>query len=133
MDERENEGTEDRRPTPVRMAMEVDEPQGEGKGSESRNFLDPRNGTEWIARVSGRSTSGVLPLRIIPLMEVSFFQAPEPDVPLRRALSQGESLEELDEEGLLQLFRVSGPFSPPSSHPEPPDRRQRRDHKRRRP
>jgi len=113
MEEGENEAGQNRRPTPVRMAMEGSEPEGGGRGIEVRGFQDPATGQEWIARISGRSMSGVVPLRIIPLIEVAFCKADQPAVPVRRGLRQGESLEDLDEGGLLELLRASGPYALP--------------------
>ena len=132
MGENESVGPEDRRPTPVRVVMEASEQEEDPKSAGVRELRDPRSGEDWVAKVSGRSTSGVLPLRIIPLMEVGFARAARPDVPLRRAVTQGESLEELDDEELLDLLRVSGPFNAPTPEPSPQDRGNRRDKRRRR-
>ena len=110
MDEREEKGLEDRRPVPVRAAMESSEPEAQDEAPQLRRFLDSDSHQEWVARVSGRSNSGVLPLRVIPLMEVTFSKAEAPDVPLSRAISQGETLEELDDNSLVALLRSSGPI-----------------------
>jgi hypothetical protein len=132
MGENEPVGPGDRRPTPVRVVMEASEQEEEGKSAGVRELKDPRSGEDWVAKVSGRSTSGVLPLRMIPLMEVGFAKAARPDLPLRRALIQGASLEELDDEELLKLLWVSGPFNSPSPEPSPHARGDRREKRRRR-
>jgi hypothetical protein len=131
MEEGENEAGLNRRPTPVRMAMEPDESAGEQRGGEVRAFQDPGTGEEWIARVSGRSMSGVVPLRVIPLMEVDFFRADEAATPSRRGLRQGESLDDLDEDGLLRFFHASGPYLPPSEERPAPEARGGRQRSRR--
>lgn len=110
MDEKEANGQEDRRPMSVRAAMETSEPEGGEQAPQLRHFLDPKSAQEWVARISGRSTSGVLPLRVIPLMEVNFSKAEAPDVPISRAISQGETLEELDDASLVALLKSSGPM-----------------------
>ena len=110
MDEVENDGVEDRRPVPVRAAMDASEPEEGDEGSLLRQFCDPKTDQEWVVRISGRSTSGVLPLRVIPLMELNFSKSEAPNAPVRRAIYQGESMDELDDAGLLLLFRSAGPF-----------------------
>ncbi|MFO8175795.1 MAG: hypothetical protein R6T96_16040 [Longimicrobiales bacterium] len=110
MADSQNGGTEDRRPTPVRMAMEGSEDETEEQDSEVRRVEDPAAGEEWVVRISGRAGSGILPLRVIPLMEVVFSKAHEPEVPLWRAICQGESLEDLQDPALLQLLREARPF-----------------------
>ena len=110
MDEMENGDVDDRRPMPVRAAMEASQPEGEDQGSLIRHFHDPGANQDWVAKVSGRSTSGVLPLRVIPLLELNFSKADAADLPLRRAICQGESMDELDDPGLLSLLRSSRPF-----------------------
>jgi hypothetical protein len=124
MAEEEDQEDTDRRPTPVRLAMEAGEPSSKGPIAENRSFLDPENGREWIARVSGRSTSGVLPLRTISIMEVTFYEVKEPDLPARHVLCQGDSLGGMDDGELLQLLRSSRLHPPPSS--ESPTREGRR-------
>jgi hypothetical protein len=110
MDEMEKNGVEDRKPMSVRAAMEGSEPDEEDRGSLRREFCDPKTGQDWVVRISGRSISGVLPLRVIPLMELNFSRSEAPDVPLRRAIYQGESMDELDDSALLSLFRSAGPL-----------------------
>jgi hypothetical protein len=131
MAEGEDQGNADRRPTPVRLAMEAGEPQGMSPAADYRSLLDPATGQEWIARVSGRSTGGVVPLRTIPLMEVIFSRAQEPDVPARRTLCRGELLGDLEDDELLQLLRTSLPHEPPPSGSPARGRRNRRGRPRR--
>lgn len=131
MEESQNEAGQNRRPTPVRKAMEGSEPEGADEGGEVRGFQDPATGQEWVARVSGRSRSGVIPLRIIPLIEVDFFKADQPGQPVRRGLRQGESLDDLDENGLLRLLKESSPYTPPVSDSPAPDGRAGRNRPRR--
>ncbi len=126
-----NEENHNRRPTPVRMVMDGGEgPETEAK-SDVKAFLDPLTGDSWVARVSGRSNGGVLPLRTIPLMEVEFFKETEPDSPLRHAVWQGASLEGLDEGALNLLFQASNPYSTPKPEEAPRDRKKRRGRPRR--
>lgn len=131
MDERDNEENQNRRPTPVRMVMDSGEEEEGDAGKESKILDDPSTGDRWIARVSGRSTGGVLPLRTIPLMEVSFHKDEESGIPLRHAVWQGASLDELDEGGLLRLFQASKPYSPPKADDPVPDRKKRKGRSRR--
>lgn len=114
MEDKEGTGSEDRRPTPVRMAMEGQDPEtAEEGGQEIRRFPDPWGGEDWVARISGRSASGILPLRVIDLMEISFSRADEPERPVRRAVCQGNSLAELEDEELLRLLDESRPYETP--------------------
>ena len=126
MGENQNEENHNRRPTPVRMAMDGAEgPETQGE-NEVKAFLDPLTGDRWMARVSGRSNGGVLPLRTIPLMEVAFFKETGPDSPLRHAVWQGDSIDKLDEEGLFLLFQASKPYSPPKPEEAPRERKKKR-------
>ena len=95
------------RPTPARVVMEGSVDDGGGVGDGQRTFRDPSNGLEWLVTVAGRSTSGVLPLRSIRLMEVSFALADDPELPLRMTLCQQEDLSGLSDEEILGLFRMS--------------------------
>jgi hypothetical protein len=95
------------RPTPARVVMEGSSEVGSGAGPQPRTFRDPTSGREWVLSVAGRSTSGVLPLRIIHLMEVRFAPAGASEGPCRMALSQEADLAELSEDELLSLFRQS--------------------------
>ncbi len=112
MNEEDTPGSDDRRPTPVRMAMEGPEAEQEETQSEDRVVPDPEGGEDWVVRVSGQSSSGILPLRVISLLEIAFSRAGEPEKPLRRALCQGESLDELKDEDLLRLLDLSRPYDP---------------------
>ena len=102
-----------KRPTPVRLAMETGDAENGGEGDEVRTVRNPDDGREWIVRVSGRSAGGVLPLRTIPLLELTFFHADDPHQPLRRALCQGEGLESLQDEELISGLGASSPVSGP--------------------
>jgi hypothetical protein len=126
MAEEEDQEDTDRRPTPVRLVMEAGDPSSKGPMAENRTFLDPEDGQEWVARVSGRSTSGVLPLRTISIMEVTFYRVKEPDVPARRVLCQGDSMGNMEDGELLQLLRNSRPHAPPTSGSPTRERRRRR-------
>jgi hypothetical protein len=95
------------RPTPARVVMEGPSEAGSGAGPQRRTFRDPSNGREWVLSVAGRTTSGVLPLRTIRLMEVQFAPAESPEGPCRMVLSQETGLAELSEEEVLSLFRRS--------------------------
>lgn len=111
--DREPAGEEDRRPTPVRMVMEgMEQEGGEGEARE-RELSDPDTGREWVVTVVGRAVSGVLPLRIIPLMELNFFLAEEPGTPLRRAVCRGDDLSHLTDSELLALLRRAEPYRDP--------------------
>ena len=126
MAEEEDQESTDRRPTPVRQAMEAGEPSSKGPMAENRSFHDPEDGQEWIARVSGRTTSGVLPLRTISIMELTFCRVREPDVPVRHALCQGDSMADMEDGELLQLLRTSRPHPLPTSDSPSRERRRRR-------
>lgn len=126
----EGEG-QDRRPTPVRVVMDG-APEKEGiSGNESRILVDPATGQEWIARITGRSSSGVVPTRSIALMEVAFFSPGDPDTPVRHTLCQSEAMGELGEDGILQVFRASLPYRPPPSPPSSKETKGRRNRSRR--
>lgn len=120
-----DEGTEaeDRRPTPVRLAMEGGEEPGGDRDPIQRVVRDPSSGQSWVVSVTGRSASGVLPLRTIPLMELAFALAESPDSPLRTAIRHGEELAGISDEELLSSLARSEPFKEPVL--EKPDRRPR--------
>jgi len=122
MEDPENGGPEDRRPTPVRMAMEGSESEEEKK-PELRTFVEQDDGIEWVVQVSGRSSSGILPLRVIPLMELVFSRSEEPSSPLRKAICQGEELDLLQDEDLVKLLRESRPYQQPDLEPRGRGRR----------
>lgn len=96
------------RPTPVRQVMESveEEPRVE---VESRAFLAEEGGEEWIARVVGRAGSGIIPLRVVPILELSFARAEDPEKPLRTVLCRGGSLDDLGEDELRSLLRKARP------------------------
>ena len=79
------------RPTPVRVVME---PGGAEEDPESnlRTLEDSETGLEWVVRVSGRSGGGILPLRTIPLLHLTFTPPADSDLPLRRGVFPGETL-----------------------------------------
>lgn len=110
----------DRRPTPVRMGIETGEDEVDPDEENSRRFHQPESETDWIVRVSGRSASGVIPLRTVPLMELTFFQSDEPNEPLRRILHYGETLSRIPDHELLALLERSGPFQEPMTAQEAP-------------
>jgi hypothetical protein len=95
------------RPTPARVVMEGASEAGGGAEPQRRTFRDPSNGREWVLSVAGRSTSGVLPLRSIRLMEVRFAPAEMPDSSARMVLCQETDLGELSDDEVLSLFRRS--------------------------
>ena len=113
---------EGRRPTPVRAVMEGGDDEGKGSKDETRRVHDEESGSDWVVRVSGRSASGILPLRTVPLMELSFAPAEQPGLPLRRALCRGQELVDMPDPELLACFRNSNPYR----DPPPPDERARR-------
>jgi hypothetical protein len=108
----------DRRPTPVRMVMEGgDEEEKDGR-EQPRLIRDEVNEVDWIVTVTGRSVSGVLPLRTVPLMELTFAKALEPDRPLRRALRFDGVLEDIPDHELLSDLRGSEPYREPIQEPD---------------
>lgn len=106
---------QDRRPTPVRVVMEGEGEEGESEREEKplRGFTDPRSGEDWVVRVSGRSGSGILPLRSIPLMELIFARAQEPDQPLKRTTRQGSELDSVTDGDLAELLATATAYRPP--------------------
>ncbi|MFC1791143.1 hypothetical protein ACFL0I_01580 [Gemmatimonadota bacterium] len=117
---------EGRRPTPVRMAMEGTEADAAPQNEEGRRVTEPETGVEWTVEISGRSGSGILPLRTIPLMELTFSRFQDPNHPRRCVLTQGDDILSLSEEDLLHLLGRSEPCRPPKDPPEPEDRPGRR-------
>ncbi|MFH1763451.1 MAG: hypothetical protein ABIF09_04585 [Gemmatimonadota bacterium] len=112
---------EGRRPTPVRAAMEGGEDEEKFRKDEPRRVHDGKSGSDWIVRVTGRSASGVLPLRTVPLMELSFTKTGEPGLPLRRALCRGQDLADIPDPDLLAFLKNSEPYR----EPLPPDEKGR--------
>lgn len=121
---------DDRRPTPVRMAMEHADEESEGDGDQVL-VRDPATGVEWVVRVCGRSSAGILPLRSIPLMEVAFSKAGTPDLPVRRAILPDGNLREIPDPELLSVLEVSEPFQTPREIPKGKSGRERRGPRRR--
>jgi hypothetical protein len=113
----EEEG--DRRPTPVRVAMEGSEAEEDQVGIHRRVFEDPETGQEWVVSVGGRSASGILPRRTVPILEIHFAPSEDPDSPSRRALCHGTTLEALQSWEVVGAFGVSEPIPPPSDDPAP--------------
>jgi hypothetical protein len=113
-DERE----EARRPTPVRMVMEGGSEAEATKDDRARVFHDEDTGSDWRAILTGWSASGILPLRTVPLVELTFSKAETPEEPLRRALCRGEGLGEMSDSQLLEALRNSEPFRPPMREAE---------------
>jgi hypothetical protein len=105
--------------------METGDAENGGEGEEVRTVKNPGDGREWLVRVSGRSAGGVLPLRTIPILELTFFHADDPGQPLRRALCQGEALESLQDGELISWLDASRPVSGPKGESEggPPGRK----------
>jgi len=117
---------EGRRPTPVRMGMESGEEDDDAGTENARTFQDGKTGEEWIARVTGQSSSGILPLRTVPLLEITFARAQEPDRPLRQALGYGTNLGRISDQELLSLLQRSDPFKEPIQEIESQDRKGRK-------
>ena len=101
------ESEEGRRPTPVRAAMEIGEEEERDRRGETRMVRDEESGAAWMVKVSGRSASGVLPLRTVPLMELSFAKVDEPGLPHRRALCFGADLLDIPDHELLSCLKSS--------------------------
>lgn len=86
------EGEDEARPTPVRQAMEVER--------DTRQPLEPPSVTfrtsdqEWIARVEGRTTTGLPQDAGAPLLFITFARAEEPE---RRVLEATTVARRLDE------------------------------------
>jgi len=127
----ENDENQNRRPVPVRLVMDATNGQETEAESSVQTLQDPVSGEEWFARVSGRSTGGVLPLRSIPLMDVIFFKEGEETSPQRQVLWQGQSLDDLGEGDLLLLFQASKPLATPKSDDPPQDKARRKNRPRR--
>lgn len=95
-----------RRPTPVREILARRAP---GAGTpwpvveEVRRFHV--DGTEWIARVAGRSLYGTGSTPRARLMIIEFCRAEAPDTPVRRMLVPGRSLEQVWDEELGDLLQ----------------------------
>lgn len=120
---------DDRRPTPVRMAMEGGEDTEALEDEDQdrpRTIEDPETSTRWIVTVDGRSAGGVLPLRTIPIMELSFAKEEAPDEALNTVLCYGKSLSDISDGDLLACLGKSGPFREPMRPQEDRNRKRRR-------
>ena len=125
------EAEEGRRPTPVRAVMEGGEDEEKERKDETRMVHDDEEGLDWIVTVSGRSASGILPLRTVPVMELSFAKAEEPERPLRRALFSAGDLADLSDPQLFSCFKNSTPYQEPSQAPSGKGRQARKGKNRR--
>jgi hypothetical protein len=114
-----DERDEVRRPTPVRAVMEGGSEAEPASDRLTRAFSDEETGSDWIVTLTGWSASGILPLRTVPLVELTFSRSDDPQEPLRRALCRGENLAGMSDAELLEAFRNSEPFSPPMREPQP--------------
>jgi hypothetical protein len=83
------------------------------------------SGEEWVVTVGGLSASGILPLRSVPIIEIHFTRLGAQDVPVRRVLCRGGSLEEFQDEDLAAAFQISEPIPQPAEEPPPESRPKR--------
>jgi hypothetical protein len=118
-DDRDDEGTFEkvdggRRPTPVRAAMDGGENEQSGGRAETRVIREEEKGRDWVVTVSGRTASGVLPLRTVALLELSFSREDEPLKALRQAILPGVDLAQLSDEDLINGLRRSRPYREPN-------------------
>lgn len=105
----EPEEEDDRRPTPVRVAMDTPPP-GDSRPTEalpSRRFQ--LGDEEWIVRITGRTVTGTRPDPGAHLMELTFYRAPEPDEPVRELLTVERDLDLFYDEDLGELLERSRP------------------------
>lgn len=121
-------GAEDdsRRPTPVRMAMDGGEASDLEDEGVPRVIEDLAEGARWIVTVVGRSVSGILPLRTVPVMELSFAKEEAPNEALKTVLCFGGDLTEIPDHELLTCLERSGPFREPMRPREDRGRKGRR-------
>lgn len=115
-----------RRPTPVRMVMEAGDEGTDGSGEVVRTFREAGSAQEWVVSVVGHSAIGVLPLRSVPILELSFARADAPDRPLRSVIHFGTALESLSDQEVLECFHRARPFRETLRGPDEPDRKGRR-------
>jgi hypothetical protein len=108
------------------MVMESADEVEEVAEETRRLIRNGREGVDWVVTVTGHSAGGILPLRTVPMMELTFAKADEPEQPLRRALCLGDSLASLHDGELLASLQGSQPFREPLSEPEPKPRKGRR-------
>ena len=123
-----SEVEEGRRPTPVRAAMEGGDADEVDHRGDTRLVHDEEGGGKWAVTVIGRTASGILPLRTVPLLELSFSSVEEPERPRRGALTCGGDLADLSEQELLSSFKRSEPFRDPSpeTNDKDPQRKRRK-------
>jgi hypothetical protein len=115
------------------MVMEGGSEEDADRQNKPRVVHDGEAGLDWIVTVSGRSASGILPLRNVSLMELSFAKADEPGRPLRRVLCCGEDLMDISDHELLSSLNSSAPYREPMREPNGKDRQGRRRRDRRKP
>ena len=104
---------DDRRPTPVRLAMEGNEDEDGEDIGRPRLIEDPDSGVKWIVTVVGRLASGILPLRTVHIMELNFDREDLPKEDRQSVLCFGRDLSEIPDQDLLACLRRSGPFREP--------------------
>jgi hypothetical protein len=108
------------------MGMEPEEDEDRGDKDEARILHDEESGMDWIVTVGGRSASGILPLRTVPLMELNFAKAEAPDRILRQALRYGVDLADITDPELLNSLRDSGPFRESMKTQDSPEKKDRK-------
>ncbi len=80
---------------------------------------------EWIARLSGRTSTGSVPDRGAPLLHLTFYRASEPRVAVREALVPGTSIDDFLESGLIDVLSVATDPRPADPAPSKHDRSRR--------
>lgn len=128
LDQKVTDAGEDdsRRPTPVRMAMDGGEEADLEDEGVPRIIADLEDGTRWIVTVVGRSASGILPRRTVPVMELSFAKEEAPNEALKTVLCFGKDLSDVPDHDLLTCLGRSGPFREPMRPQADGDRKGRR-------
>jgi hypothetical protein len=97
----------------------------EGVDPSHRIIRNPDTGREWIVRVTGHSASGILPLRSIPIVELTFSSVEEPERAQYQVVTYDRTLEDTSDQDLITLLQSSRPFEPPFRNRGPSDRRKR--------
>jgi len=64
-------------------------------------------GVEWIARLSGRTSTGSGPDPGAPLLHLTFFRSADPQVAVAEALLPGESIDHLFESDLSEVLATA--------------------------
>ena len=105
------------RPTPVRQAMEAGE-SDESAEKPPRVIEVPESGEKWIVAVTGRSGSGILPLRSIPLADLTFARPQTPEQPERQVLIHDRALDDVTDAELISLLNRSKSYTPPLREPD---------------